>query len=73
MMCVNSKGAAKLLDVSPVTIWRWCVSRRLHGFPYGLHTLIPLREIANEKNVTQKELLEEADSFDIPVWRCKER
>jgi hypothetical protein len=73
MMCVNTSGAAELIGVSRTTIWRYCVSRRLHSFSYGLHTLIPLREIANEKNVTQKELLEEADSFDIPVWRCKER
>jgi hypothetical protein len=71
MMCINTSGAAELLDVSRVTIWRYCVSRRLHSFSYGVHHLIPLRDIAKEVNTTQKELLKEADRLDIPVWRCK--
>lgn len=71
MMCVNTKGAAKLLGVTTVTIWRWCVSRRLHGFPYGIHTLVPLRDIAKELETTQKEVTREADSRNIPLWRCK--
>jgi hypothetical protein len=71
MTCVNSMGAAKLLDVAPVTIWRWCISRRLHGFAYGIHTLIPLREIAKEANTTQKNLTKEADRLGITLWRCK--
>jgi len=71
MMCVDSKGASVLLGIHPVTVWRWIVSRRLHGFPYGLHTLIPLRDVAKELETTQKELLKKADSYGIPVWRCK--
>ena len=71
MLYVNTTGAAKLLDISTVTIWRWCVSRRLHSFPYGLHTLIPLRDIAKELCITQKVLLEDIDSLNIPVWRIK--
>ena len=71
MMCVNSKGAAELLDIHPVTVWRWVISRRLYGFPYGLHTLIPLRDVAKELGTTQKELLKKADRFNIPVWRCR--
>jgi len=71
MMCVNSKGAAQLLGVTTVTVWRWCISRRLHSFPYGIHTLIPLRDIAKELHTNQKELLRKADSYDIPIWRCK--
>ena len=75
MMCVNMSGAAKLLDVSRMTIWRWCVSRpkRLHSFVYGVNTLIPLRDVTREANTTQKELLEEADRLDIPIWRCSNR
>ena len=71
MMCVNSKGAAELLGVTTVTIWRWCVAGKLHSFPYGLHTLIPLRDVAKKGKTTQKALLEEADQYDIPIWRCK--
>lgn len=71
MMCVNSKGAARLMDVSTVTVWRWCISRQLHSVPYGIHTLIPLRDVAKKLKTTQKALIEEADYLDIPIWRCK--
>jgi hypothetical protein len=71
MMCVNTKGASKLLGVSTVTIWRWSVSRRLHSFSFGLHTLIPLGDIAKELQTTQGKLTKEADSRNIPLWRVK--
>ena len=71
MMCVNSKGAAQLLGVTTMTVWRWCMSRRLHSFPYAIFTMIPLRDIAKELGTTQRELLKEADAYNIPVWRCK--
>lgn len=73
MMCVNISGAAELLGVSRITIWRYCVSRRLHSFSYGVHNLIPLREVAKEANTTQKQLIREADDLGITLWRCKER
>lgn len=73
MMCINTKGAAELLDASRTTIWRYCVSGRFDSFAYGAHTLIPLRDVAKEAGTTQRELLEDADRLDIPVWRCKGR
>ena len=73
MMCLDTSGASELLGVSRITIWRWCKSRRLHGFRYSIHTLIPLREVAYEAGTTQESLMEEADRLDIPVWRCKEK
>ena len=70
-MCADTVGTARLCGVSRVTIWLWRKDKLLSGIRIGGKTFIPLRDIAEKMNTTQKRLIEIADDENIPLWRVK--
>ena len=71
MMCTDTVGASKLLGVSRGTVYLWRLAGRLGWVQSGWKSFIPLKEIAKEKHITQKELLAIADSKGVDIWRVK--
>ena len=72
MMCVNTVGASKLLGVARGTLYLWRLDDRFSEIHFNGRTYIPIRDIAKDMKITQRELIDMADDMGVPLWRVKE-
>lgn len=42
---ITQKEAARLLGVTPMTLWRWAQAGKIHAVKFGRYRLIPKSEV----------------------------
>jgi hypothetical protein len=67
----NTKTASWLLGIGQAALYKRIREGRTEWLKFGGMYMLPLKEIAKELRMTQKDLTDRMLSEELPIWRCK--
>lgn len=73
ILCTNGDGAATIMNRSRQTIWRLCQTGGLRSYPLAGNLLIPLADIGRLLGRPEKQILEVARTYGLPIWQAYQK